>query len=140
MKLLSAVFACTFLVFYAGECFSENDEICQTWINTTYVDGVKPQKLLLNYDGSFQGYKTKSSYDAVESGMFQVVKKWKDSEGNFIYRIKMYDLLLGKTKYMLARVNRKGDELKFCCDPEKYPDEINENVPSFCHYNREIAY
>ena len=140
MKLVSVLFVCTFLVFYTGNCFSENDEICQTWINTSYVDGVKPQKLMLNYDGTFEYYKTKTSYDSIERGVFQIVKKWKDSEGNILYQIKIFELSMGKTKYMLAQVNKNRDELIFCCDPEKYPDEINESSPNFCSYKREYTF
>jgi hypothetical protein len=140
MKARFSVLVCFLMVFYAGECLSDNDEICQTWVNTNYVDGVKPQKLTLNYDGTFQGYKTKSSHDPIETGVFQVAKKWKDSEENIIYQIKMSELLAGKTKYMLARVNKTGDKLIFCCDPEKYPDQINESLSSYCSYERESTF
>ena len=140
MRLVFALFVCTVILFYVGDCFSENDEICQVWINTNYVDGIKPQKLMLNYDGTFQGYKTMSSYETTQQGVFQVVKKWKDSENNIWYKIKMIELTMGKTKYMLARVNKSGDELIFCCNPDKYPDEINKNLPGYCRYKRDTSY
>jgi hypothetical protein len=37
---------------------------------------------MLSFDGTFVTYKTKTSTDALEQGMFQIVKKWKNSEKN----------------------------------------------------------
>ena len=123
------------LMFYAGQSFSESDEICCTWLNTKYVSGSRPQKLMFNFDGTFVTYKTKTSTDALERGTFQIVKKWKDSEENIWYRIKMQGLKYG-TKYKLAKVSKAGDKLEFVCKSDKYPTEINKNEPDYCNYLR----
>jgi len=139
MKVLFIAAICISLMFYAGEAFSESDEICCTWVNTKYVSGDRPQKLMLNFDGTFVTYKTKTSTDALERGMFQIVKKWKDSEENIWYKIKMQGLMHG-TKYKLATISKDGDKLEFVCKPDKYPTEIDKNKPDYCNYMRYSSY
>jgi hypothetical protein len=139
MRVLFIAALCISLMFYAGMTFAESDEICCTWVNTKYVSGNPPQKLILNYDGTFATYKTKTSTDASAQGMFQIIKKWKDSEENIWYQIKMQDPKYG-TKYKLARVSKEGDKLKFNCKSDKFPDEIDENAPDYCNYMRASIY
>ena len=135
MRVLFIAALCISLMFYAGMTFAESDEICYTWINTKYVSGNRPQKLILNYDGTFAAYKTKTSTDASAQGMFQIIKKWKDSKQNIWYQIKMQDPKYG-TKYKLARVSKDGDNLEFVCKSDKYPTEIDKNEPDYCNYLR----
>ena len=79
MRVLFIAALCISLVFYGAKCFSESDEISCTWVNTEYVSGERPQKLMFNFDGTYVTYKTKTSTDALELGTFQIVKKRKDS-------------------------------------------------------------
>jgi hypothetical protein len=139
MKVLFVAAICISLMFYAGEAFSESDEICYTWVNTKYVSGDRPQKIILSDDGQFVTYKTKTSTDALERGMFQIVKKWKDSEENIWYKIKMQGLKYG-TKYKLATISKGGDKLEFVCKSDKYPTEIDKNEPDYCNYVRASIY
>ena len=139
MKVLFVAAICISLMFYAGEAFSESDEICRSWVNTKYVSGDRPQKLMLNFDGTFVTYKTKTSTDALERGMFQVIKKWKDSEENIWYKIKMQGLKYG-TKYKLATISKDGNKLEFVCKSDKYPAEIDKNEPDYCNYMRASTY
>jgi hypothetical protein len=139
MKVLFVAAICISLMFYAGEAFSESDEICYTWVNTKYVSGDRPQKIILSDDGQFVTYKTKTSTDALERGMFQVIKKWKDSEENIWYKIKMQGLKYG-TKYKLATISKDGNKLEFVCKSDKYPAEIDKNEPDYCNYMRASTY
>jgi len=135
MKVLLVTTLCISLVFYAGEVLSESDEICCTWINTKYVSGNPPQKLIFNYDGTFAHYGTKISTDAFNRGTFQIIKKWKDSEDNIWYQIKMQDPKSGM-KYKLAKISKNRDKLEFVCKSNKYPEEISTNNPNYCKYTR----
>ncbi len=139
MKVLFVAAICISLMFFAGEAFSESDEICCTWVNTKYVSGDRPQKLMFNFDGTFVTYNTKTSTEALQWGTFQIVKKWKDSEENIWYKIKMYGLKYGM-KYKLATISKAGDKLEFVCKPDKYPTEINKNEPDYCNYVRDTSY
>ena len=139
MRVLFIAALCISLMFYAGAAFAESDEICCNWVNTKYVSDNRPQKLILNDDGTFATYKTKTSTDALEQGMFQIIKKWKDSEENIWYQIKMQGLKYG-TKYKLATISKGGDKLKFVCKSDKFPDEIDENAPDYCNYIRYSMY
>ncbi len=139
MKVLFFAVICISLTLYAGEAFSESDEICCVWVNAKYISGDRPQKLMLNFDGTFVTYKTKTSTDALERGMFHIVKKWKDSEENIWYKIKMQGLKYG-TKYKLAKVSKDGNKLEFVCKSDKYPAEIDKNEPDYCNYLRASIY
>jgi hypothetical protein len=135
MRVLFVAALCISLMFYAGTTFAESDEICCNWVNTKYVSDNRPQKLILNYDGTFATYETKTGTDALERGMFQIIKKWKDSEENIWYKIKMQNPKYG-TKYKLAKVSNDGDKLEFVCKSDKYPAEIDKNEPEYCNYLR----
>ena len=139
MKILFFAAICISLMFYAGEVFSESDEICCTWVNTKYVSGDRPQKLMFNFDGTFVTYNTKTSTEALQWGMFQIVNKWKDSEENIWYKIKMQGLKYG-TKYKLATISKDGNKLEFVCKSDKYPAEIDKNEPDYCNYMRASTY
>ena len=139
MRVLFIAAICLSLTLYAGEVFSESDEICCTWVNTKYISGDRPQMLMLNFDGTFVTYKTKKSTDALERGMFQIVKKWKDSEENIWYKIKMQGLKYGM-RYKLAKVSKDGNKLEFVCKSDKYPAEIDKNKPDYCNYLRASIY
>ncbi len=136
MKVLFVTAICISIVFYAGEAFSESDEICGTWINTKYVSGNRPQKLILSYDGGFVTYGTITSIEALQRGAFQIIKKWKDSEENILYQIKMHDPKI-ETRYKFARISKDGDKLEFVCKSDSFPDEIDKNDPDYCNYTRE---
>ena len=133
MKGLFVAALCISLMLYADATFAESDEICCNWVNKNYISGKRPQKLILNDDGTFATYNTKTSTDAIERGMFQIIKKWKDSEENIWYQIKMQGLKHG-TKYKLATISKDGDQLKFVCKSDKFPSEIDENSPDYCNY------
>ncbi len=139
MRALFIIALCLSLVFSAGKTFAESDEICCTWVNTKYVSGDPPQKLIFAFDGTFVTYGTKTSAEALQRGTFQVIKKWKDSEENIWYQIKMQNPISG-TKYKLARVNKGGDKLEFVCKSDKFPAEIDKNEPDYCNYMRASTY
>ena len=139
MRVLFVAALCISLMFYADTTLAESDEICCNWVNTKYVSGKRPQKLILNDDGTFSTYETKTGTDALERGMFQIIKKWKDSEENIWYQIKMQGLKYG-TKYKLARMSKNGDKLEFVCKSDKFPDEIDENAADYCNYMRYSSY
>ena len=139
MRVLLVAALCISLMLYPGTTFAESDEICCNWVNTKYVSGNRPQKLILNDDGTFATYKTKTGTDADEQGMFQIIKKWKDSEENNWYQIKMQGLKYG-TKYKLATISKDGDKLQFVCKTEKFPDEIDQSAPDYCNYMRYSPY
>ena len=80
-------------------------------------------------------YNTKTSTEALQRGTFQIVKKWKDSEENIWYKIKMQNPKYG-TKYKLATISKDGDKFQFVCRSEKFPNKIDENAPDYCNYMR----
>jgi hypothetical protein len=59
MRALFVAALCISLLFYPGKAFAESEEICCNWVNIKYVSDSKPQKLILNYDGTFATYNTR---------------------------------------------------------------------------------
>ena len=135
MRASIALAICLSLVFYAGVSLSESDEICCTWVNTKYETGTPPQKIMFHYDGTYATYASKKSSDTLSRGMFQIVKKWTDSDGHIWYKIMMDDPEQGK-KYKLAKVSNDGKKLEFVCKPDKYPTEIKADESGYCTYLR----
>lgn len=135
MRASIALAICLSLVFYAGVSLSESDEICCTWVNTKYETGTPPQKIMFHYDGTYATYASKNSNDTLSRGMFQIVKKWTDSDGQIWYKMMMNDPTQGK-KYKLAKVSNDGKKLEFVCKSDKYPTEINADESGYCNYLR----
>ena len=135
MRTLMALAICISLALNAGVTFSESDEICCTWVNTKYVTGKPPQKIMFHYDGTYATYTSTNSNTALTRGMFQIVKKWSDSDGYVWYKIVMQDPTQGK-KYKLARVSNVGKKLEFVCKSDQYPTEIKMNESGYCNYLR----
>lgn len=134
MKPLFVLILCASLLFYAGDTFPQSDEICCTWINTEYVSSDRPQKIIFNYDGTFATYKSKETKDPIMRGVFQIDKKWADSNGIVWYNIKMMEMY--GTKHILVRISMEGESLEFVSKSYDYPDEIDEDTSNYSNYSR----
>jgi len=134
MKTLFVSALCILLLFYAEKTFSETDEICCTWVNLKYTSVASPQKLILNYDGTFASYISKASKDALKRGTYLIRKKWKDSEGNKWYQIRG---LLGEIEYGLARISDNGKTLEYVFEYDKFPVDIKPNDTNYRKYTRD---
>ena len=135
MKSFIIIALCFSMVFYAAASFSESDEICCTWFNMKHTEGKFPQKIMFHYDGTYATYNKINSSKASARGMFQITKKWTDSEGYIWYKIIMNDPKQGK-KYKLAKVSQNGRRLEFVCNKNIYPSELNANESGYCNYLR----
>jgi len=113
----------------------KSDEICCTWVNTSYHAGKPPQKISFHYDGTYARYAAENSTDALSRGVFQIVKKWADPGGYTWYKIMMDDPIQGRM-YKLAKVSDHGKKLEFVCKSDKYPVEINAKDSGYCNYLR----
>ena len=136
MKTLFVSALCIFLLFYAEKAFSESDEICSTWVNLKYTSGDPPQKLILNYDGTFASYISKTATDALKRGTYSIKKKWKDSEGNIWYQINRQGSMV-EIEYELARISNNGNTLEYMFKYDEFPVDIIPNDTNYRKYNRE---
>ena len=136
MKTIFTLGLCIAVVFYAEAVFPESDEICCTWVNTSYTAGAPPQKLIHNFDGTFASYTTKESTDAPKLGTFRIVKKWKDSEGNIWYQIEIQGAGVEK-EHELAKISDDGNLLEYVFKQGEYPIEINPSDSNYRKYTRE---
>ena len=134
MKALFVSVLCIFLICYAEEIFSEADEICCTWVNLKYSSSDSPQKLIINYDGTFASYSSKASTDALKRGTYLIRKKWEDSEGNKWYQIRG---LLDEVEYGLARVSDNGKTLEYLYKHDQFPVDIQSDDASYRKYTRD---
>jgi hypothetical protein len=130
--LVGVIFAA--LLVYTAEPFAQSDEICCTWINTEYTAGDRPQKMVFNYDGTFETFKSKEAVDPLMRGVYQIVQKWIDAEGLIWYKVKLFDMY--GTKHQLARINQKGDNLEFVHKPYEYPTTIDHQHQNYSTYSR----
>jgi len=68
MRVLLFVIISISLLFYAGDTFSQSDDILNTWVNAKYNTGERPPKIIFNYDGTFESYISQASTDALMRG------------------------------------------------------------------------
>ena len=134
MKPLTFIVLCTSLLLVASFAYAQSDEICFTWVNKTYVSDEQPQKIIFNYDGTFETYEHKDANDPLLRGVFQVIEQWKDSEGIIWYKLKTIDM--SGTELYLIRISNEGDRLEFVHKPHEYPERIEEKASSYCTYTR----
>lgn len=137
MRAFLAFVVCTALLLYPAEIFAQSDEICCTWINTEYASGDRPQKMIFNYDGTFETYSSKEAVDPTMRGVYQIVQKWTDAEGLIWYKVKMFDMY--GAMHQLARINQKGDNLEFVQKPYEYPEAIDHKDLNYSTYSRSSA-
>jgi hypothetical protein len=86
-KMLSCVLFALLVVLMLGGCApgkytpTANEEIYGTWTNPE----ASRQKFLMLPDGTWKLFISSSDTVPSESGTYQLVKKWKDSDGNTWY-------------------------------------------------------
>ena len=135
MRPFTFIVLFTSLVLVASLAFSQSsNEICCTWVNKSYVSDEQPQKIIFNYDGTFETYKHKDAKDPLLRGNFQVAEQWKDSEGAIWYKLKAIDM--SGTELYLVRISKEGDRLEFVHKSSAYPERIEEKATSYCTYMR----
>ncbi len=129
---LSAVFL--WVLLSSVSAFSQSNDICCAWVNESYGSENRPQKLILNYDGTYEVYNTVESIDPIVRGNFLVVETWVDTDGFEWYKLKMMDFR--GIRYKLARVGREGSRLEFVCATDAFPDTVDRADPGYCRYDR----
>ena len=134
MRFIFVLAICASLLLYAGGAYPQSDEICCTWVNTEYEAKERPQKMILNYDGTFEVYPSQDSIDPTVRGTFQIEDKWKDSEDIIWYKVKMTDM--SGAKFHLMRIRDGGENLEFVRKQYRYPDAINTDVSNYSSYSR----
>lgn len=137
MKTISVIAICAFLLLCAGVSYpQQSEEICCTWTNTKYEASERPQKVIFNYDGTYEIYPSEDSIDPTTRGVFQIDAKWKDTKGVIWYKIKMVDMY--GANYNLLRISKAGESLEFVGKPFKYPDTINREASGYSIYSRTV--
>ena len=134
MRAFLAFVICTALLLYPADSFAQPDEICCTWINTAYTSGDRPQKMIFNYDGTFETYRSKEAVDPIMRGIYQIVQKWTDAEGLIWYKVKLFDMY--GTQHQLARINQSGDNLEFVQKRYEYPQAIDHADQNYSVYSK----
>ena len=134
MRLLIVLAICTSLLLYAGETYPQSDEICCTWVNTEYEAQERPQKMIFNFDGTFEVYPEQDSIEPIIRGTFQIEKKWKDPEGVIWYKVKMTDR--SGAKFHLMRIMDDGENMEFVHKQYRYPDAIIKDASNYSNYSR----
>lgn len=134
MRSLFIIALCASLLLYAGDAFPQSDEICCTWVNPKYEANEWPQKMIFNYDGTFETYKLKDAIDPILRGVFQIEDKWTDTEGGIWYKIKMFDMY--GTNHNLVRISKEGDNIEFVRQTYDYPEKIDKETSDYRTYSR----
>ena len=117
-----------------------SEELYGTWTNPNYAQ----QKLVISADGTWKSFNYPSDTVAVISGTFQLVKKWKDAEGNTWYD-EDFRVLKGVYTFnaqQLDKIDKSGKALEAIFvevgqfDPKSYPKQLDPKSESYSVFNR----
>lgn len=137
--------AVAFLVFMIG-CSAKpympatNEEIYGTWTNPNYGQ----QKLVRSSDGTWKSFTYPTDTVPISSGTFQLVKKWKDSDGNTWYQENVR-VLVGVYKVntqQLDRIDKTGKVFEAIFqevgqfDDKNYPTKLDPKSESYGIFSR----
>jgi len=113
----------------------------ETWINEEYnKESEFPAKLVIRRDGTFDAYFMLSDKKKYRSGIYEIVEKWTDSEGNIWYKRHVW----GGAKveghpggYALDKFSNSGNVWEYIESGADFPTEIDKNHPYYHRYNRQ---
>lgn len=100
--------------------------------------GWYPQKMVVKPDGTIEAYAAARDI-AHFTGKYVVMDKWKDPEGNSLYRITTTwgDKTYGQTTiYELHRVRKTEPTRKYITSLDDFPAEIDPDHPEYHMYYR----
>jgi hypothetical protein len=136
-----------FIILFAVGCaprpyrMSAHEEIFGTWTSTQR----SPHKIVMLPNGTWEEYIYEKDVDPTYKGIYQIVEKWKDAEGNLWYK-EIITLTFGTGKgemtQELDKIDRSGDVWEFCFnyiskyDPHNFPKEINSKDYNYGIYKR----
>jgi hypothetical protein len=138
---LLGAFAASLILILLGGCApgkyapQANEEVYGTWTNPKSAQ----QKWVYLPDGTWKAFTYPGDAVPVNSGTYQLVKKWKDAEGNIWYHENM-KVLVGVYKFnaqVLARVDKAGKRLESIFqevgqfDSTSYPAQLDSKSESY---------
>jgi hypothetical protein len=122
---------------FAGEDYyfaTDEEELYGTWINLYYGTN-PPQKLVYNPNGTGWGATNANSKLPDWKIRYLITDRWKDSQGNIMYRIHWIGSL-GDGGYSLCRISKSGKTLEYINSHTDYPKKIDSKSSYYRKYNR----
>jgi hypothetical protein len=135
--ILSLILFTFAITVFAGEDYyfpTDEEELYGTWINLYY--GINPpQKLVYNPNGTGWSATNANSKLPDWKIRYLITGKWKDSQGNIMYRIHWVGSL-GDGGYSLCRISNSGKTLEYINSHTDYPKKIDSKSSYYRKYNR----
>ncbi len=148
-KLISGVILPLAVLLLIASCAKkpyaakEDEEIYGTWVNTDYgtTEFHIPEKIINNPDGTLEIYGGMAD-SAHSTGVYTIIDKWTDSEGNVFYKTRRRwgeETYGKKLAYELHKISNLGLTWESVFSMDKYPTEkdIVPNHPRYAIYYRQ---
>ncbi len=123
--------------FYVPKPF---EEICGTWINTTYSPTYYAQKFILYDWGFWEAWDNAASTSpSTYPGTYILVAKWTDTEGNIWYKEYVRERHGMNPTFELDKISKDGTVWEFVFAYNDFPkaDAMNPKNPYYRIYYRE---
>jgi hypothetical protein len=109
--------------------FFDTDEFTGTWINTEYRGGYggQMQKYVFEQWGYYEAFTKVESNDFMYRGIFYIIDKWTDSNGNTLCKTIARPSIHSTPSYELDRFSKDGSTWEYIVGSLGFPSESELN-------------
>jgi hypothetical protein len=91
----------------------EDEELCGKWVNPEYETNYShPVIYIYTADGKWIAYNKQADTKPWRQGLYTIIDKWTDSEGNIWYKLKFKNTMTGGSGYYILKVSNHGNTLE----------------------------
>ena len=143
MKIKISVFVCILILLVAPVVLADDQKkeisvdeamkyYCITWINPVYEESTRYTGIkIMNKDCTFEWYRNsnETSQHPKWNGTFEIEKSWIDKDGNVW--LNMIYIVVGTTKYTLAKISDDGNTLEQVYSYSAYFTEVHPDEATY---------
>ena len=137
LTLILIVFTLVVATGEDGYTPTDNEELYGTWVTVDYdTSKSKPAKFIYTSDGRWVWYWWPTDENPSKEGVYSILEKWTDSDGNIWYKLTSENILKKRRFYEILKISDSGNTLEQDCGYIK-TIELNPEHFNYCIYTRQ---